>query len=209
MRHHEEIGRKKARALIARTGHHLGKGGGHFAEGGRSDYEQDKRMVAKGIHEHERKMHPGEKETKIRLADGGMADGNASPARADRSPRGKGGKDSGRKTHIAIVVNPGGGAPGAGAPARPVPVPVPVHAPPPPMAGPPPGAMPPPRPPMPPPGAGMPPPGMGAPPPGGMPMMRKHGGSTRGRPEMHSGQGSGEGRIEQSRALDYCEGGRS
>ena len=207
MRHHEHVGRKKARALIARTGHHLGKAGGHFAHGGEtSDWAQDKRMIERGIHEHERKMHPGEKETKLKLADGGHAMGDMASSRADRSPRGKAGK--GKQTHIAIVVNPGGGqAQGA----HPVPVPVPVPA----GGGAPP--MPPPRPAMPPPGPPMgaampprpmvPPPGAGVPP--GAPMMHKAGGRTRGRPPMTAGQGSGEGRLEQSRALDYCAGGRS
>lgn len=39
--------------------------------------------------------------------------------------------------------------------------------------------------------------------------MRGSGKGSRGRPSMTAGQGSGEGRIEQSRALEYCDGGRS
>lgn len=175
---HEHHSKKRVRELLARTGHHHGLHGGHFRIGGNiaehADAAQDKREIDKavraGIEQHEAHDHPGEKKTRLRLRDGGMADGMMSEGRADKAPRGKKG---GAKNHIAIVIAPQGG--GQQPPQKvPVPVPVGAHPPAPPPAAPP---APPPRPPMPPAGAppmgGM-PPGAGAPPP----MMRKAGGRT-------------------------------
>jgi hypothetical protein len=160
----EDIRRKKARALIARTGH--SPIGGHF--GAHDDTEEDRKLVEKAVHEHEAHMHPGVKETKLTgLKTGGAAHGPAERKRLDK--RARGGSAPGKKgAHVSVIVMPQGG--GAGGPPRPVPVPVPVGAGP---GGPP---MPPPRPPM---GAGapgaMPPPGV----PGAGPMMRKRGGSAK------------------------------
>lgn len=197
MRQHESQGRKRARSLLARTGYHMGKLGGHMAEGSGSDYEKDKRMVESAIRQHEKHDHTGEPLTRLRLADGGSTDGEEGPRRADRGGRGKGGGAKGKPhTRINIMVGGGDQQP------RPVPVPVPVPA-----GG---GGMPPPRPPMPPPGGmggppggmpggmpggpmggppmgmmGAPPPrpplagAMGVAPPPGAPMMRKAGGRTR------------------------------
>src|SRR5215472_8499347 len=142
MMHHESAGRKKARALLARTGHRVG---GHLGREPASDYESDKRMVEKGIHEHESQLHGG-RHSKLKLADGGVATGEMAPMRADRPRRGRSGhgKDGGHKVNIVIAPQGGGGPPALR----------------------PPMMVPPPRPPMPPPGAGGPPPG--GPPPGGM-----------------------------------------
>src|SRR5215472_775662 len=153
MMHHESAGRKKARALLARTGHRVG---GHLGREPASDYESDKRMVEKGIHEHESQLHGG-RHSKLKLADGGVATGEMAPMRADRPRRGRSGhgKDGGHKVNIVIAPQGGGG----GGPALRPP-------------------MMPPRPPMPPPGAGAPPPGgvgpmaaapMGVGAPGGIP----------------------------------------
>lgn len=203
MYHHETAGRKRARSLIARTGHHLGKAGGHM---GHSDYEADKRMIERAIGEHDAQMHPG-KHTKLKLATGGVADGAMAPGRADRAPRGKG-KDA--KNHIAIVIAPQGG--GGQQQARPVPVPVPVPHPP--MAGPP---MPPPIPPRPPVPAA-PPAGLAGAmvPPGGMPMppppMRKHGGSARRRDPAIAREAREEGESYEHELVEHerhARGGRA
>lgn len=275
---HESHSAKRVRRVLAATGHHHGLNGGHLKIGGsigkHADAMQDKQQideaVRKGISEHEAHDHPGEKRTRVRLRDGGMADGMMPQDRADKAPRGKG--KGGAKNHIAIVIAPQGG----GQQPPPQRVPVPAAAPPParppmpppgamPPGGMPPGGMPPgampPRPPMMPPGGA--PGGM---PPGGMPMMRKSGGRTAhhmadsmasrttppnaqgygekmpmkmerpeqeietaegqrnggrthrarggevgpGRvPNMRAGSGSGEGRQEKSREIDYCAGGRA
>ncbi len=154
-----------------------------------ADRAQDMAMVAKGVHQHEAKMHKGEKETKLRLKHGGMADGGMAPDRLDQRGRSgaKDGKHSGKtQVNIAVVPHPAG-PPGA-------PPPGPPPGPPPPVAGPPP------RPPMMPPpmmgGPGMMPPGMmppGAPPPNAMPPrpMIKRGG--RPRRQMGGGMGMGTG----------------
>src|SRR5690242_7894059 len=47
--------------------------GGRYAEGG--DVEQDRRMVERGVHQHESHMHRGEKETVLKLKRGGHAMG--------------------------------------------------------------------------------------------------------------------------------------
>lgn len=195
----EQHRRKKARDMLSRAGFaiggHLGR---HLDE--REDEEKDKRMIEKAVREHEDHEHGGE-HTRLHLADGGSAMGDAPMSRPDRSSRGKGGKSK-PHTNINIVMSPNGG--GEQQPPQRVPVPVPVQRPagPPPMP-PPQGAGPmPPRPPMGPPPGGIPPPGLaggmppGGMPPGGMP-MRKDGGRA---PMAHlrAGKGSGVGRRELS-----------
>ncbi len=177
---HESHQSKRVRRVLASSGHHMGKLGGHLRIGGsvmeHADAHKDKKMideaVRKGIGEHEDHEHGG-RHTRLKLADGGMAGGAMNQPSASKSPRGK--SKGAAKNHIAIVIAPQGGqGQGAAPPPRP-PMPMPPPGP---------GAPPPPMPPrpMPPPGAGMPPPGMsagpGMPPPG-MPPMRKSGGAAK------------------------------
>lgn len=208
---HESHQSKRVRRVLTSSGHSLGKLGGHLRIGGsvmdHADALKDKKMidasVRKGISEHEDQEHGG-KHSRIKLADGGVADGAMSQPSASKSPRG--GKGKSAKNHIAIVIAPQAGQ-GAGAGAAPPPRP-PMPMPPPPGAGaPPPGAMPP-RP-MPPPG-GMPPMGAGGPPmggppgmpPPGMPPMRKAGGRA------HRAEGgSDEGRGVTINSTRYARGG--
>lgn len=151
-----------------------------FKKGGEVDCDDD---VKKGVGQHEKKMHPNEKRTKLRLE------------------RARGGRAKG-KTNINIHINqppaaPAGDPPGlvrgpTPRPAAPIPVGPPgmaAGAPMPPIGGPPP-AMPP----------------MGGPPgglmPPGMPMPRKRGGRVgkryRSAADMDAGAGSGKGRLEKS-----------
>mgnify|MGYP001604789523 CR=1 FL=1 len=189
--------RKNARRVLAQAGY---KAGGHLHHeiSEREDEASDRKMISKAIEEHDDQLHGGKK-TRLHLADGGSAMGDAPMSRPDRSARGSKGKGKAH-TNINVIMAPGGGQQ---QPPQRVPVPVPM----PPGAGaggPPP--MPPPRPPMgPPPGAmppglagGMPP---GGPPGGGMPPgmpMRKVGGRA---PMAHltAGKGSGVGRLELSK----------
>ena len=161
--------------------------------GGVSDKE-----VAHGVHAHERHLHKGEKETKLRNG-GAAVEGRASGGRRmDRKGKGKGttvniilggqqggdpqreqmahqagmqqGAQMGAKMAAAKMAGAGGG-------------------------GPPPGAVPP-RPPI---------AGMGAPPPGGPPPMmpgRKRGGRAGGGESMKFGSGSGEGRLEKTKLAE-------
>jgi hypothetical protein len=206
--------RKKARDMLTRAGHsvggHLGR---HISE--REDEEKDKRMVEEAIVAHENHDHPGKPHTRLRLADGGAAMGDAPMGRPDQASRGSrssGGKGKAHgKTNINIVMAPGGGGQ---QPPEKVPMPVPTQ---PRAAPPPPPQAPPPRPA----GAGMPPgamppglagagaPPMGAPPPGGGGMppgmpMRKDGGRA---PMAHleAGKGSGVGRLELSKEMSHDE----
>jgi hypothetical protein len=178
-----------ARAHHHAKAHKIIKGAG-YKHGGmvHEDAAADRRMIEKGIHEHDRQMHGG-KLTKLKLAHGGHVDGHhAKPHMAKRARGGRTGH-----TKVNVIVAPQGGG------AHPVPVPVggaglPAVAPRPigaPAAGA--GLMPPQaqRPPM-----GMGPPGappMGGP-MGGAPMLRKRGGHI---PHMEGGAGSGVGRTEK------------
>lgn len=169
---------------------------GKFASGGQvSDGAEDKKLVAKGIGQHESHDHQGSKPTKLKLKEGGDVEGEPSAPRLDRKSSGGAAKGKKSGNHVNVII-----APPAKDSAPPMPPPMmpPPH---PPMAGPPPG--PPPGPPgAPPPGAMGPPkppmgppPGMGGPPPG-MP-MRASGGRV---PHLTGGAGGGEGRMEKAAA---------
>jgi len=185
--------RKKARHVLTRAGY---KVGGHL------DAKQDKREIdseiRKAFTEHDNQLHGGKK-TRLRLKDGGCAEGGAPKSRADRKGRGK------AHTTVNVVV--------AGSHPRPQPVPVPVPA----GGSAPQGAMPPGA------GPGGPiPPGAGGPPPGGFkkggrtrspkidsqrlslkaqvpPGHFKRGGKSKGYP-IKDGAGGGEGRLQKAKS---------
>jgi len=187
---HESTSAKRVRRVLTASGHSMGKLGGHLRaqhHGKVGDKEQDAEMIRSALRQHENAEHGGKHE-RIKLADGGTADGPMGMDRADKAPRGKaGGKGKDGKNHINIMIAPRGpsqpvpipvggpGGPGGPGAAQPHPMPPP---PPPPMAGPPGGGMPPGMPPGAPPPRPLPPPSPG-PMPGGMPMMRKRGGRAR------------------------------
>lgn len=156
----------KANSLLKRGG---------YKSGGAVDSK-----VKAGVHQHEKHMHKGEKETKLHLKRGGVADGEHGKQRIGKYARG--GPTSSKKGTTVNVVIAGSG--GQQQPPQRVPVPVP--------AGPPPGM--PPRPPM------------GAAPaaPGGMPPARPPM-NTGGRikklaPHKYdAGSGGGLGRLEKAK----------
>ncbi len=199
-------GRERATRIVNGAGYKMGGNLGAKND----DREADVKLIKQAISEHDSQLHPGS-HTRIKLKEGGFADGGMAPARMDQRGRsGKGKQPPKSQVNIVVAGHPGAGAaPGAGA------VPPPIM--PPPRPAPPP--MPPPRPPMAgapglPPG-GLPPGGMvggpgmlppGAPPPGGLPprpMGIKTGGNVgrggEGEPAMKAGSGSGEGRLEKAR----------
>lgn len=158
--HHESHAekREKAHDMIARTGHHL-------ARGGHADAAEDAAMIRKAVHEHEAADHPGKPKTHIRFKAGGAVHGEAAHHHLGRRARG-GHTGKGKQTHVNVIVAPQGGGMHP-----PMPAAAPAPPPPRPVAPPPPAA---PRPAMaPPPGAGMMPPGGGMRPPG---MMKRGGG---------------------------------
>lgn len=151
--------KSRSRAEHRDTARSLLKGSG-YAKGG--DVAQDRAMVGRGVHEHERNMHKGMKLTDLQFKRGGEVKGSKAKHRMDRKPRGA--------AKVKVVVNAAPKEAAAPMPLpKPVPVPVPMKPPmagPGPMAGPPPGG----------PGPALPPPGapMRAPmaPPPGMPMRK-------------------------------------
>lgn len=194
----ENSKRKKARALLSRSGY---KTGGHVKH---SDEAEDKSLIKKEV-------KPSA--LKKKLADGGCADGGNPKPRADRLKRGGRAKHHGKKpSHTQVNVIVGHGGQKAVPVPKPVPVPVPVGGPggAGPMAGPPGGA------PMPPPDQSG---GMGGPGPMGLKKggraKRSMGGNDRekmpGMPMGHfkrggktypikDGAGGGEGRLEKKKA---------
>lgn len=182
MAEHEK--RANARKMLSRSGY---KAGGHLTK--HPDKYATKHEIVEAVSEHEGALHKGKPKTKLRLKDGGVAEGFAPKRRADRLARGGKAKKHGHTTVNVLV--------GGDHPSEPKPVPVPVPVPgggaggPPPMAGPPPGMMPP--------GAGGPPPGM--PPPGAKKGGRiehnalKRGGRAKG---FSAGSGGGEGRLQKA-----------
>lgn len=167
----------KAKAYLSRCGY---KKGGAVKED-----------VKKGVHEHEKHLHKGEKETKLKLKSGGRAEGRKAEAHLGKYARGGATKAKKGGTTVNVVIAPSGQQ-------SPQKVPVPVPAP----GG---GGMPPPRPPMggpPPGGAMMPPPGGGGMPP--HPPMKRGGAIKKiGMVKMEAGAGGGLGRLEK--AKDYGE----
>lgn len=124
----EHTRRKAARKKLTGMGYSVG---GHM--------KGDDEKIAKGVHEHESALHKGEKKTRLKLKDGGCADGGDVKPRADRMNRGGKSKHKGGHTTVNVVV--------AGQHPKPVPVPVPKPVPVPvnagpagPVGGPPPGA---------------------------------------------------------------------
>ena len=73
--HHESVGRKKARDLLARTGHHLGKAGGYMRDhtSEHTDRQQDIDDITSAISQHDKQLHGG-KRTKLTFRRGGYAE---------------------------------------------------------------------------------------------------------------------------------------
>lgn len=191
----------------AHAEHHVRRAG--YKAGGaiHADAEQDRKMITKGVHQHEDHEHGG-KHTDLHLRGGGMVKGAHGHIRADRYARGGRSKSGAGKVNIVIATGGGEGerqmAFNQGAQvgsklgaARPAMMPPPGAAPPPP------GAIPP-RPGMPPGGmpAGLPGPLAGgapvAPPGGGAMMPPPRGPMQRGGRLPMTGAGGGNARLEKA-----------
>jgi len=106
VRHAEET---KAREHMRRAGYSLGGIIGR-ARGGKvhPDAAADKKMVEKGVHQHERHDHKGEPLTKLKLTRGGHVEGEGTRHRIDRRarggsvPSGKGHKGKGVNLNVII-----------------------------------------------------------------------------------------------------------
>lgn len=160
----------------------------HRADGGavEKDEKKDKKLVKKGIRQHETHEHGGE-HTDLKLRGGGKVKGEAAKQHLGR--RARGGRASKGPSRINIVIATGKD--------RDQPPPAPPMPPP----GPPP--MPPPGPPPGPPGAGP-----GGPPPGLRPPMQRGGGVPYPHPE--AGGGGGKARLMKHEAAEngrYERGG--
>lgn len=107
----ENARRKSARAMLTRSGY---KQGGHVKA--HSDEAEDKALIKSEM-----------KKAKIKLRDGGYAEGGVPKMRADRLARGGRPKHKG-KGHTTVNVVVGGQHPQAVPVPKPVPVPVPVGA---------------------------------------------------------------------------------
>ena len=201
-------GRERATRIVNGAGYKVGGTLGAKDD----DREADIRMIRRAVGEHEGNMHRGEAKTRIKLKDGGFADGGMASSRMDQKPRSSSKKGNGPQ--INIIVSPNAGAQPPAAPPMMPPRPAPVMMPPKPPPGPPPEAAPAMPPMMPPPG-GPPPggiaggPGMmppGAPGPAGMmprrPMGMRSGGNVgrggEGAPAMTAGSGAGPGRLQKA-----------
>lgn len=142
-----------------------------------------KETVKKGVSEHESHLHKHEKKTKLKLKDGGRADGEHGKHKMHYKD---GGHVKGKKgVTVNVMVSPS-----APPPAEKVPVPIPAG-----------GGAPPPRPPMGAPAGGPP---MGGPPPmggapGGMPPRppMKSGGRVKQLSVKDGGAGGAEGRMKK------------
>lgn len=78
------------------------------AHGGRGDEAADKKMVAAGVHQHESHDHKGESLTKLKLRDGGEAEGHVGKRRLDRAGRRR--ADGGRADKVWREAEGGEGA---------------------------------------------------------------------------------------------------
>lgn len=76
--------------------------------GGISGARDDRVMVIKGVHQHEKADHPGKPLTKLKLADGGVAEGHAGRKRMDRAGRRK--RDDGGSAGVNQAMNPSNNA---------------------------------------------------------------------------------------------------
>ncbi len=160
-----------------------------LASGGTADDREDKaiadREIKKAFSAHDSQLHDGKK-TRLKLRDGGTAEGDSAKPRHDRAHRAAGGgtKKGGKGSHVNVIIAPQGGQhPPMGGMAPPGAMPAPpIHPPgppmPPPMPPPPPGMAGPGGPPGMPPGMAPRPPMMGGA-PGGIPPRKDGGRITR------------------------------
>ena len=73
----------------------------------KDDEAQDKKMIAKAVHEHEANDHPGKPKTKLRLKRGGNVKGKKPSMRLDKRARGGRMAHKHGKPSVAVVVNSG------------------------------------------------------------------------------------------------------
>lgn len=85
---------REAERRVRRAGY---KAGGRVHSDVAEDETEDKEIAATAVHKHERNMHKGERETRLRR--GGKVDGEAAPQRLDRRARG------GRTKGLTVVIH--------------------------------------------------------------------------------------------------------